>query len=104
MKSVAITMLTLGGIPLLAYPFVALASIMSLAAERTGKEPLTLTLVATAAQLSSLLYPLAYLCCLVLAIRRLRNNEPAARISVTPLISLGFIIALFTLWRAMDTR
>jgi len=98
----AVAFLTLGGIPLVVYPFVALASIMSLAGQRSGTEPFWLTVAAAAAQLSSLLYPVAYLTCLVMAIGRLRKDKPALALSVLPLIYLALVVGLFSLWIGLE--
>jgi hypothetical protein len=101
-KKLSIAFLMAGGIPLAVYPIVALASIMSLAGHRSGTEPFVLGVAATAAQLSSLLYPVAYLTCLFVAIGRLRKDEPALRLSALPLVYLVVVVGLFSLWIALE--
>lgn len=101
-KKMPVAFLVAGGIPLAVYPLVALASIMSLAGHRSGSEPFGLIVVSTAAQLSALLYPVAYLTCLFLAIGRLRKDKPAIVPSALPLVYLVLVVGLFSLWIALE--
>ena len=94
----------LGALPLLIYPFVAVASLMSLAGHTTGREPVMLMAVARRFQITSLLYPVVYLCALItaLAIRK-RKEVMAARIALIPLLYIALEIPLFTGWIVLDT-
>jgi len=98
----AIAFLVVGGLPLVVYPFVLLADVMSLAGERSGKDPLLLTVVARSFQLGSLVYPLVYVPCLVAAVRRLMAHDPhaAAVFSAIPIGLLALLAILFCAWRA----
>jgi hypothetical protein len=100
----AVLCLVLGGLPLLVYPFVLLADVMSLAAQRSGKDPLLLTILSRSFQLGSLIYPLVYLPCLAAAIFRLKahNQRGAVVISAIPVILLILLAILFFAWMACD--
>jgi hypothetical protein len=102
--SLAIVFLVIGALPLPVYPFVLLADVMSLAGERSGKDPLLLTVVSRSFQLGSMAYPLVYVPCLVAAIRRLMGHDPhaAAIISAIPLGLLALLAILFCAWRACE--
>ena len=53
-------MLVLGGLPLLAYPMVLLAGVMSLAAEQRGNPPVLLVIFSQMFLWCSLIHPLVY--------------------------------------------
>ena len=91
----------MGGLPLLAYPFVALASLMSLAGHRTEEESTALMMAATAAQVSSLLYPGVYCLAVFLVFTQFRGTLKELICSAIPLVYLLFVVALFGLWVAM---
>lgn len=93
-------LLVVGGLPLVIYPFVFFANMMSLAAETTGREPLLEKLVARAFLWSSLLYPLVYLWFRKAAQRKLkRGDDRAACIqSALPLAYLALVLLFFLLW------
>jgi hypothetical protein len=59
-KAATYTVLVIGGLPIAGYPFVLLASVMSLAGEHRGPIRPWLLLVAIIAQLSALVYPWVY--------------------------------------------
>ena len=67
-----------GAILLVIYPFVAMASLMSLASPATGTEPVALLAVARGFQLTSLLYPVVYLGSLFAALALKKKNESIA--------------------------
>lgn len=96
------TRLILGALPLLIYPFVALASIMSLAAQTTGSEPMPLLLVARGFQITSLLYPAIYFSALIAALVLRKKKEPASRIASIPLWYLAFVVLLFAGWIGLE--
>ena len=101
---IAVVFLILGFLPLPVYPFVLLADVMSLAAPRSGKDPLLLTVVSKLFQIGSLLYPLVYLPCLVAAIMRLmaHKERSAAIISAIPIAMLVVLAILLCAWMACD--
>jgi hypothetical protein len=93
-----------GAIPLVVYPFVAMASLMSLASPATGTEPAALLTVARGFQLTSLFYPLVYLSALFAALAFKKKNESiAAKLAGVPLVFLILVISLFVAWMALDT-
>lgn len=95
--------LLLGALPLLVYPFVAIASVMSLAGYRTGTEPMLRMLVARAFQITSLLYPVVYLGSLIAALSLKKADEAAARkVTTIPFWFLLLIVAAFFGWMLLD--
>ena len=93
-----------GAIPLVVYPFVAMASLMSLASPATGTEPAALLAVTRGFQLTSLLYPLVYLSSLFAALALKKKNESiAAKLASVPLVFLILVISLFFAWMALNT-
>jgi hypothetical protein len=91
--------LIIGALPLLIYPFVALASVMSLAGHTDGSEPVLLMVMARGFQITSLFYPVVYLCSLVAAVSLRKQKEVAAvRIASIPLSFLALITLLFIGW------
>lgn len=101
---IAVVFLVLGFLPLPVYPFVLLADVMSLAAPRSGKDPLLLTVASKSFQIGSLVYPLVYLPCLAAAIFRLmaHNQRGAAAISAIPIAMLVVLAILLLAWMACD--
>jgi hypothetical protein len=89
--------LIIGALPLLIYPPVFIAGIMSLAGQHTWNEPIFLMLAAYGFLLTSLAYPLVYLICIFKTLRQ-KNKDDAIRWSLTPLIYLLAVIALMFLW------
>ena len=90
-----------GGLPLLVYPAVLLAGIMSLAGERTGDEPPALLMaIVTSFLIGSIVYPLVYVPCAVAAVRKAKKQEAALafKISMVPLIFLAVLAILLLVW------
>lgn len=104
MRFATITALILGGLPLLLYPFVFLAGVMSLGGHRTGDEPLLLMAVAYVCVLGSLVYPVVYGCCLVATfVKKKQAKERAALwMSVVPLVFLVLLGGLFIAWSNLE--
>lgn len=102
MKAACIVFLVFGALPLLLYPFVLLANVMSLAGPRTGAEPLGQTLVSFAFLGATTAYPLAYLLFLVLSVVRLKQGrlQPALIWSLAPMGYLVGVVLLLLLWMA----
>jgi hypothetical protein len=91
--------LVLGDLPLLLYPFVVIAGVMSLAGHVSGDEPLLLLAVARSFIWGSLAYPAVYIPCLVVACALKQNRKKAAlRFSVAPVLYLLALIALLGVW------
>jgi hypothetical protein len=92
--------LALGALPLVIYPGVLLANVMSLAAEGQSDTPMFLRVVATSFQVSSSAYPLVYGWCF----RALKAKSVATGLwlSVAPLAYLVLVYGLFQLWMTLD--
>lgn len=94
-------MLKLGALPLLIYPFVAMASVMSLAGDDRQAVPLLLTLVAKSFLWGTLAYPLIYLPCAALASVQDDTSEAAWWFAAVPVWFLKFLLGLFVAWLAI---
>lgn len=64
--NIGFILFVLGGIPLLIYPFVLLANIMSLAAEGAANEKFLIQFVMKTFMFISASYPFTYIVCLIL--------------------------------------
>jgi hypothetical protein len=96
-------LLILGAVPLLAYPFVAFASIMTLAAHRDSSTSLQLVLAGGGFAIGSLLYPVVYAIFARLAWTWLTSDERRAyMLSTIPLWYLGFLLTLMWAWASLD--
>ena len=98
------TLSILGALPLVIYPFVALASVMSLAGEDRGNAPLLLVIVARTFQVSSLLYPVVYFGSRKAARQVMEYDEAKAiKIASIPLWYLGFVVLSLVAWTSFGT-
>jgi hypothetical protein len=96
-------MLLLGGLPLLAYPFVFLAGAMSLGGVWTGHEPTLLVIVARSFLIGSMAYPLVYVPCAIAAVIIARKQEALAqKVSAVPVVFLLALAVLFVAWIQLD--
>ncbi|WP_102127655.1 hypothetical protein [Deinococcus planocerae] len=94
----------LGALPLLAYPLVLPASLMTLGTSDPNSPPALLTTVKQAFCWGSLAYPLVYLGGLVLAGRAAGRGEARGSV-VWSALPLGYMLALavlFQAWGALD--
>lgn len=95
--------LIIGGSLLAIYPFVAIASLMSIAGHTTGREDALLMAVARSFQIASLIYPAVYIPCLVAAKVIRKNNEVfACRVASIPLYFICLMLLLFIGWLVLD--
>jgi hypothetical protein len=104
MKGSSLLLLTISGLPLLAYPFILLAGVMSLAGERTDNEPTGLVMVALAFLIGSLAYPFCYIPCLI-ATRNAAKNQNIGkekRYAQLPMIYLIGLVGLMFLWLQLE--
>jgi hypothetical protein len=97
-------LLIVGAVPLLVYPFAAMASLMSLAAHTSGKEPVLMMIAARGFQISSLLDPLVYFGCLVaaVALKGKGRGAMAGKIASVPLFFLVLIAVFFVGWLKLE--
>jgi hypothetical protein len=101
MKAITFSLLAVGALPLLAYPAVILANVMSLAGHRSGDESPVLMLVVYTFLLASTAYPVVYVFCFAFAIARVREKKSAAiGYGLGPIGYLAAIIGLGALWAA----
>ena len=99
MKALVYSVLVLSGLPLVTYPVILLAGVMSLAGERAGGAPLLLSVVAMTCQIASIAYPAIYFPFLRRAQRKMKSNEDEAAFRAS-LIPLGYLLALGALFAA----
>lgn len=94
----------LGALPLLAYPLMLPASLMTLGTPDPNSPPAVLTLVKQGFCWGSLVYPLMYVGSLVLAGRAAGRGEARGNVawSALPLLYMLLLAALFQAWGALD--
>lgn len=100
MKLAAIGLLVLGALPLIFYPFIFLANVMSFAGTPTGNETTVQWLVSRTFLVGSMIYPIVYiLCAIAVVVQIIRNQGKAALKSGSiPVFYLVFIVGVFFLW------
>lgn len=93
-----------GGLPLLVYPAVLFAGVMSLAGEPTGDVPLLVRAVVTSFLLGSIIYPLVYIPSAIkaLGLSRAQEIDRAYRMSQVPLKFLLVLGALLLVWFLLE--
>ncbi|CAM3436626.1 hypothetical protein FLLO111716_10130 [Flavobacterium longum] len=96
-KPLAIVGLVLAGLPLLIYPFVLLANIMSLAGHRSPDTSLWMTFISSLFLILSTLYPVPYLIGLI-GYWRTRRNIYAA----LPCLYGVLVLAIMALWMCSE--
>jgi len=84
-----------GGLPLLIYPAVVIASFMGLVAQRTGSEPALEIGIANSFYIGTIAYPLIYVACALIAIVMRQNGARAFKIGTVPLAFLAMLGVLF---------
>ena len=84
-------------LPLLIYPAVLMASVMSLAGGVSGEEPAYLVAIVYGFLIGSLLYPLVYIGSLI-AYFIVKDIERKALFVKIPFLYLAFCIILLILW------
>jgi len=104
MKLATYLVLFIGALPLLIYPGILLADVMSLAGYRSGNETALLKLVSYSLLLGSLAYPAVYIFCIALATARIKKNENKAALcyGTGPLVYLLLLVGLFAAWQAIS--
>lgn len=102
MKNSSVILLILGGFPILAYPFIFLAGIMSFAGER-HEAPLLLTLVAYLFLSGSMAYPFIYLTCIFKAKKESNKYDGSSnRYARFPLIYIAGLTLVLAVWVILD--
>ena len=102
-RSIALP-LGLGALPLPIYPFIAIASLISIAQPLSGHRGFFLLAVARSFQVASLIYPLVYFGGLIGAVvlKKKQRDVLAFRASVVPLFFLGIVCLLLGLWYIVE--
>ena len=91
--------LVLGALPLLVYPGILVAGVMSLAGHRTGNEPALQMAIAQTFLWGTIAYPLVYFPCLVFAlVMRKRRERAALRASTIPFQFLALLAVSLGAW------
>jgi hypothetical protein len=93
MRATTIVALILGGLPLVVYPAVLVASFMGLAGHRTGNEAWWEIALANTFYLGTIAYPLLYIAGLIFALVMRKRERPRAGVvaSVAPLAFLALL-------------
>ncbi|MCS6180297.1 hypothetical protein G3488_21405 [Shewanella baltica] len=91
------TLLLLGGLPLLTYPGVLLASLMGLASQSSIKPAFITRLMNQCFLWGSLVYPAVYIPCY-----RIASDSTASSPLVTAALPLLYLILLYGCFRFMD--
>lgn len=106
METSQIVLWIITGIPLLAYPFVFIASAMSLAAADSGKTNPFLAFFARGAQWGSLAYPLLYAASLATALllKGTLTAEWLCFFSWLPAFYLLLLLCFFVGWMLLGRR
>jgi hypothetical protein len=93
MRAATIVALVLGGLPLIIYPAVLVASVMGLAGHRTGNEAWWEVALTNTFYLGTIAYPLLYVAGLVFALVMRKRGRPRAGVvaSVAPLAFLALL-------------
>lgn len=104
MKFVMYFLLLVGALPLLIYPLLLPAFVMSLFGHKTGNEPMQLVLVVYSFLLGSLAYPGVFAVCAVLAVIQTRSNRNwmALGFAALPYLYLVLLAGLFNAWASMN--
>jgi hypothetical protein len=83
-------------IPLVVYPFILLANVMSLAAYKSGEESIFLLIVSKTFLILSTLYPIT----LVYSLRSKSKNDDF--LALLPIIHIVICLFFMGLWMAID--
>jgi hypothetical protein len=106
MKSLIRLLLLAGALPLIIYPGIALAGVMSLAAPASKDAPnLLLEVVVYSFLIGSLAYPVVYAPCALSAWSRTKKDDfrAAAYLSLAPLAYLFVIAGLLQAWISIES-
>lgn len=105
MRILAIILLVLSAIPLIVYPAVLLAGVMSIAGETTGNPSVALVVASKLSVIGSLLYPGVFFGAVVgfVALEKMKKHKVQVFVSGIPLFYLGVVVLLFYLWFSLET-
>ncbi len=98
-KSLNTIIIVLGGIPLLLYPFVIIADLMTIAGVWSGDESIFLIIIVYLFLFLTSSYLITYIICLLYYLRR-KNGKLV--ITSLPLIQIMFVILVGFIWSALN--
>ncbi len=101
MKMILITLAVIEAVPLLVYPFIIIANIMSLAGHKTGDETMLLMVTMYSFLAVSTLYPITYIFATARNVSYWNAEKISIKLQLLPLLHLAIIIGLFILWGRM---
>ena len=106
MKTSSIVALGVSGLPLLIYPFILLANVMSFAGHKTGNEPAILVFVSSAFLWASTLYPIPYVFFFLRAKSesKKRNGKKETVFALAPLVCLAILGMLMIAWMVVEEQ
>jgi len=95
-----ILLLVVAGIPLLIYPSVLVANVMSIAGYQGGDLSVILKITSTAFMLVTTLYPIVYLCSVIgyIVFSIKRKKRWARKLVWLPYKTIGAVIVLYACW------
>ncbi len=101
---VSLVLQVLGGLPLLAYPALLIANIMSAAAKPEPGTPRLLLVVVRTFLVGTTTYPIVFLLCLFAARRALGRGEweRGLTLSSLPLLEIAALCGLLALWQQLE--
>ncbi len=102
MKLTSILLLIIGGLPLLAYPFIVISNIMLYSGLLHGTDPAGQLIVDYLLIISTSIYPLVYGLCLYFAVVRMKRGKKrrALNMSIYPIGYIAILIILFEIGSA----
>lgn len=97
-RFLSVSLFVVEGIPLLIYPFVLIADIMTIAGEWTGKENICLVIVILCAIIASASYPLTYIGSIIYFFNKTQKFYNNKWIPFAPLVHLIIVVLLIYSW------
>lgn len=97
-RTLCVLLLVMEGIPLLLYPLVLIADIMTFAGEGTWKENILLSVIVITFLAVSSSYPLTYVLSVIYYFKKHKRNCGNMWVPVAPLIHLGIFALLYYFW------
>jgi hypothetical protein len=97
----SVFLLIVGGLPFIIYPVVLISNFMLLSGITTGNQTLGQLVMSYVLIITTTVYPLIYVICLLFVIARMKENKQkiALGFSIGPLGYLAVIVAVFEIAR-----
>jgi hypothetical protein len=97
-RIIDISILIIEGTPLLIYPFVLLANVMTLAGYRTGEESILFVSTIVLFMIFTTSYPLTYILCWIFYFKKSSRGYNRTRVLVIPLLHITISIMVGYFW------